>query len=211
MPVYVIDHAFLLFSHIPKCGGTSVEKTLRRHGQEFLFDRGFHGDPLGFTRCSVQHLHRSAIDRIFPADMFRYEFAIVRDPFRRIESEFKFRMGLKERSRRNTRPPELDSEPSVFADWLRFAFDHYAAHPFLFDNHLRPQQEFIGEKTQVFRLEDGLGSVFARLSEVTGRKIAEPALRFQKSKDLVVAWTDQDRALVRDFYAGDFEQFGYSG
>ena len=209
MPVYVIDQSFLFFSHVPKCGGTSVEKSLRRHGREFLFDRGFHAAPESFSRCSVQHLHRAAIARIFPEAMFDFEFATVRNPFARIESEFRFRRGLRPRSRRNTRPGELPPEPENFADWLRYALGHSADHPYLFDNHLRPQNEFVGPATEVFRLENGLTPVFERLSRVTGREITPPARRFQQSARLDIHWTEADRALVREFYVDDFETFGY--
>lgn len=211
MPCYVTDEGwFLLFVHIPKTGGTSVEAALRPHCTEFLYDRGFHSERLRFSRCSAQHFHWAALQALFPNDFFSLKFAVVRDPVARIVSEYRFRQGLRPRSRRNTRPPGSGREPEGFGPWLRYAFDLYRKAPYAFDNHIRPQVAFVADGVEVFRLEDGLDPCFARLSEHLGIDITPPPRPLQTSKTDPVTPGDDDIALIREFYAADYQAFGYS-
>ncbi|MDJ0628596.1 MAG: sulfotransferase family 2 domain-containing protein [Rhodobacter sp.] len=209
MPVYVINGKRILFSHIPKCGGSSIEAALRPMGHEFLFDRRFHNDPDRFSACSAQHLHRAAIARLFPDGAFDYEFAVVRHPVDRAVSEFRFRRDLRPRTRKVTRPARLGPEPEDFDAWVRYMTAGAARHPYLFDNHVRPQAAFIGPETRVFRFEDGLARVFAELSETLGTGIVPPAKRHQVSRHTPVEVDKAARDRLEAFYAADFDTFGY--
>ena len=209
MPVYVIDGKHILFRHIPKCGGSTVEAALRPLGAELLYDKRFHGDADRFSACSAQHLHAGPLARLFPEEFFDVDFAVVRHPVDRAVSEFRFRRGLRPRSRRVTRPGRLGPEPEAFAPWVQYATDAWPRHPYLFDNHIRPQSEFLGPKTQVFRLEDGLDRVFTALEKVLGRAIAAPRRREQVSDPIPVEVTENTKARLAAFYARDFEVLGY--
>lgn len=209
MPGYLIDGKRVLFAHVPKCGGSSVEAALRAEGREFLYDRHYHNDPDRFSACSAQHLHHAVLARLFPPGFFEFSFSLVRHPVDRAVSEFRFRRGMKPRSRRVTRPGRLGSEPDAFEPWVDYMTLGAARHPYLFDNHARPQADFIGPETAVFRLEDGLGPVFAALSAALGRPVAPPARRRQVSKADPVEVTARARARLEAFYADDFAMFGY--
>jgi len=209
LPGYLIDQKKVLFLHIPKCGGSSIESALAGQGQQFLYDRAFHSGKDRFSQCSAQHFHASAIDRLFPGDFFDFRFAVVRHPVDRIVSEYRFRRGLRPKTRDVTRAAGLLVEPEDFEPWLEFALGHVGQYPFLFDNHLRAQVEFVDPRVAWFRLEDGLTTVMERLSDVLRCNVQLPEKRKQTSKGAEVAVSEQARARIEAHYAQDMDAFGY--
>jgi hypothetical protein len=209
MPGYLIGDRAVLFLHIPKCGGTSVEAALSRAGRQFLLDARFHDAAEQFSRCSAQHFHRSVVSRLFPEGFFDLEFAIVWHPVDRLISEFRFRRDLAPYSRRRTCPKRFGPEPTELKPWLDFTFRNVGRDRFLFDNHVRPQVDFVGPATRVFRLEDGLGPVFAWLGDALGTEIAPPRRRHQVSRAARVEIPPELRRRILDHYAADIAAFGY--
>ena len=93
MPIFVSPAGDLkvLFVHIPKCGGGSVEQFLRSYG----FRQGmFSIDPAynSVLKCSPQHMHAELLLGILRVDRFDCVFSIVRDPVERMLSEYRWRI-----------------------------------------------------------------------------------------------------------------------
>jgi hypothetical protein len=202
MPVFHHDGCNLLFVHIPKTGGTFVERQFKANGwrASFLLHGQQERHLLRLMHASPQHLHWSQLCTLFDPAAFDLAFAIVRDPLERAISEYRMR------SKAQVRP---------FDDWLQDALRARASDPFHLDNHLRPQHEFVGPGVEVLRFEDGLDeALMARLSRACGRPLAlHPLPRradasLVRRADVVPGRAALDR--LAEVYAEDYSRFGYA-
>ena len=204
MPLYRINGRTLLFTHIPKTGGSSVEASLRAQGSEALNDMAYLHNKKNFSKCSAQHFHAPILNRLAPEGFVDANFAILRDPIARLKSEFRYRQWLK------TKYPHkwgkwIKGEPSEINEWVKLSLRGYEKNPFIYDNHLRPQSEFLRADTQTFRLENGLGAVFDWISQVMGTAVKPPSKTKLKSPDISAELSQDTEADVRSFYAADYE------
>ena len=88
MPLFKKDCEEILFVHIPKSGGSSIEAFFKRQGYEMFFrNKG----KLEGTSCSAQHFHAKMFEELFNGASFDYSFTIVRDPLERMFSEYRHR------------------------------------------------------------------------------------------------------------------------
>lgn len=212
MPLILAGHQLILFVHVPKAGGSSIETYLQtRFGKLMLRDQSWLNARLG--RCSLaaspQHIDGSDLKRLFPDETLALSFAVVREPVARLISEFKYQIWPKHRRAiRRKRFAQLG-----FSIWLAMALTVARRHPIFLDNHLRPQTEMVPPGAEVFCLEDGFDALVARIDEVTGTRAADLGvgheLRGQPLK-LPVRPSRQDLALITSVYAEDFERFGYT-
>lgn len=195
MPLYRHADRIVYFSHIPKTGGSTVEYVLRKSGaQECLR----HPRNLGFSRCTPQHAHAEIFTKFVPRSFFDYSFAVVRNPYARIASEYKWRLKLADRPL-----PEFDQ-------WLAETLETAGTDPYHLDNHIRPQSEFISTGMKLFKLEDGLEKpVAAALRKLKIKGPGVPLRAENRSGDGRVSASDRTLAVIASFYAADFERFGY--
>lgn len=199
MPVAVINSRRVLFIHIPKTGGTSLTRWMQSHGRVRL-----HADqrPNGLF-VSPQHLTYADVDTMWGCDYFDYLFTIVRNPFHRMESEFKMRNKLRGKG--------FFGGQLNFSSWLERSIMDARANLNHMDNHLRPQWQFVSDRLRIFRFEDGMDNILAQLSADLG--IAPPALvphELATADDAYAfPWDRADILRMRDFYALDFETFDY--
>ena len=161
MPIIRTPHALALFVHIPKCGGSSVELALRQAGVPlaFLDQRfGLHAaDP--WYRSSPQHISREDRDTLFPGGFFDAEFAIVRDPAARFLSAF---------NHHRRAIGSLTPFPRFLSRMERRVRETDDYFGYRYDNHFLPAHRFIGERTQLLRLEDGLPAAMERIAQIVG-------------------------------------------
>lgn len=195
MPLYRHNDRAILLIHIPKTGGSSIEEMLVEAGA--LQALKFH-KRLDYSACTPQHMHWELLCRWVPKSFYNFSLVIVRNPFDRLASEYAWRVRL------------ADEPIASFNDWVRTALRRYEKNPFVHDNHIRPQVEFVGPTVKVFKLEDGLDSAakmaFRRLG-ITYRKPTLPHVR--KSKHVVLDVEQSLLAQIQEFYAADFAAYGY--
>ena len=187
MPFYTCPRRNLniLFIHIPKCGGGSVEKFLKLNG--FLqhlksIDASFNS----VLKCSPQHFHGEILMVLFKEQLLDYSFAIVRHPVARLVSEYKWRI----------------CHPLAalgFNEWYRVVREEYKTDNYIYDNHLRPQVEFLIPSLKLFRFEDGLENALMHLSADLNLKLEFSFLENQK-QGLRLSQI-QDRADLCRLYA----------
>jgi len=203
MPFLEFENRKILFVHIPKTGGTSVEEWMKSIAPLRLFT-------IGIPKCAkttAQHFTIDDISHIFGSDFFDYKFAIIRNPFARIESEYKMQHSMalaKMRDRKNVGFP-------VFQNWLESALNLAQTDPFAHDSHIRPQWEFIDPSVKIFRFEAGLKEIVAEICEDTGLPLPDhlPHLMGSSRFDGEIIWDENSLNRVRTFYMRDFQIFGY--
>lgn len=205
----VKDGYSVLFVHIPKCGGSSFEHEMSTRGwKELLSVRGINARDLEFLNCSPQHMHAALIKEIVKPDKVDKIITLVREPLTRLRSEYSWQLtqGLTE------------VEPKI---WLDKIFDLYANDNFIYDNHIRPQSEFILEGSSVFKLEEnGIEKALEELPERKDGWLVDlmNSIKINKKKKLketsksaeIIKSFDERKDYIYEFYKIDYELFGYA-
>lgn len=198
MPIFKIAGKTILFLHIPKAGGTSVEEFLSGYSEEsFRMHHNTEGLP-----CVPQHFHAALMAKLFAPDFFDYSFCVARNPYARIVSEYNYRMQHRHRPYRWFPKPKFET-------WLRATLARYRHNPYIYSNHIRPQSAFRLPETRPFRLEDQVGLLMQELGELTGLRTPEALPHANRSKKGNAAISERSAELIYDFYREDFETFGY--
>lgn len=211
MPFFRTENGLVLFAHVPRCGGSSVENYLHgRFGKLGFLDRAFGQRPADrrWHRTSPQHIDRMTLDRLIPAEFFVAQFAVVRHPLKRLQSVY-----LHNREVLGHIP-----EGQSFEAWLDDLPRLRRRDAGYLDNHARPMAEIVPGGARVFRLEQGLHQVTDWLDELTGttwpRQIGmvhSRAQLLQKRGTEAVPHhlSPEAAALVAGLYERDYERFGY--
>ena len=208
MPVFRQDGRAVLFVHVPKAGGSSLERLFAKSGWTtgYRDPKGGVGSMNSVRRCSPQHMHRPMLEQVFRLDRFDAVFMTVREPLGRFRSEFAYRNA----NRVSATAVEVEA-------WYDEAFREYRHDPFVFDNHLRPQWEFHLPGAHVYRLEDGLEAVVSDLNTRWGLgllPLSEVPRVLDRSAQSGIASSEVrltpglERRLRME-YAEDFARFGY--
>jgi len=197
MPILETNGKSILFLHVPKTGGSSIEHHLQSIGHVWLnaTDTRFRG-----LKCSPQHLHASAIQSLLPQVSFDWAFMVVRHPVDRLVSQYKYQ----------TRKPRWPSSLMSFSVWLRYVLARRRLNSYYRDNHFRPQHEFEGFSAEVFRLEEGIGKCIERIDQKLGLATNGTSVVWEKrSRPVNVVVSPEDRKLILDVYRTDFKRYGY--
>jgi hypothetical protein len=195
MPIGIIQGKVIVFAHVPKTGGSSVERYRADHGMMALkSDRRLARFP-----CALQHLHAEPLSAIAQVDRADLNFVIVRHPVARIASEYRYQM----------RKSGWLRDRLSFSGWLRYALARRALNPYYRDNHFRPQHEFVLPGAQVFRFEDGVDACIAELAARFGTPVPSAPIREKPSPKRTFAFAPRDLERIERVYASDFTRFGY--
>jgi hypothetical protein len=154
MPVYRLNGASLLFVHVPKCGGTSLEGMLTAHPameQAALYEIGRDNLVLQVSHCSPQHWHGELLQQLLRLETFTLSFTVIRDPLERLLSEFSMQRG------------KLPETTTDFGSWYQQMQRERQCNPFYADNHLRPAREFLLPKSVVYNYNAGLERIWTDL------------------------------------------------
>lgn len=218
MPIYRVENKLIYFAHIPKSGGTSIEKFLKHYATAvaFLNGRYLPRTRYPWIQTSPQHADAEAIGALFDTTFFDVSFALIRHPATRFLSAFNHH-----RNRHNipfyTRPINFLNRIINFT-----ANDHYR-----FDNHFRPMCDMIPENAHVFHIEEGLDDVIDFLTSALNTRLDKHLLTtsnrgnytpyrpglFGTIKETLQApatsLTDELCETTRRIYSDDFSNFPY--
>ncbi len=193
MPKFKFKGQELLFLHIPKTGGTSIESWLSTHCEISYYSTVI---PT-FMKCSPQHLTIDYLLMLEP-NLDIPTFTVVRDPYDRAESEYFFRTGNQQ--------PQL--RPN-FSAWMLKHLHQLNRNPHHLDNHLMPQWYFINESVDVHRYEDGLGRLFENLTKTYHIPKPKEIPHTNASPRAKVTWSSELLDRFHKHYAVDFEKLEY--
>lgn len=199
MPYIELGGKRLLFVHIPKTGGTSIEEAMKARGKICFCSLAIPSA----LKVPPEHFTWNDISAFFPEGYFDYAFTVVRNPYARVESEYRMRSILNRQG--------YWGATERFSVWLANSLQQAKRDRHFLANHFRPQVEFLGSGIRVFRYEDGLSDVMGRVSKEFGAEITLPEERFLSGDDAkaTISWDAQDIHLVNEFYRADFEALGY--
>lgn len=204
MPALRVNDQFLLFSHIPKTGGTSIEQYLKKKGEMILYSPR----QLPGMLVSPQHMNTALINQLYPPDFFFEKFAVMRDPIDRLISEYRYVKKLKlpfeigGAVRKNIFGVE---KKMPFNDWALRALEACAENPFFGDNHIRPQSDFIDSDTRVFLFEEGIDKVYRWIDLQTNTTAESDTKRHNVSKSKIPEVSKKTRAAAELFYQADYD------
>lgn len=199
MPIFSFGDKTVFFHHIPKTGGTSIEKAIEMSGGKISgWSNQLHEAKREGFPCSPQHWHDFIIKEVFPE--FEFKFAVTRHPVSRIISEYKHRARWAIQNERI---------PLPFGEWINLVFDKYSENPYFYDNHIRPQVQFVDDKVDIFRQEDGLDKPVEFACDILGIKRPDSIPFSNKGADVKVDLTREDLEMIYSFYHEDFALFGY--
>ena len=202
-----------MFIHIPKTGGSSLEKHFANRGWREIFSvRGIPTDQIPFSKISPQHFHAELLEQVFDFDAFSSVVTLVRDPLQRLKSEFYWQ---------HRKAADLP-EP---AQWIDRVFRAAKHQPFQHDNHIRPQCDFFPENLDVrtFKLEDdGVRAAFSFSNEGEDLPKSKSSIKdrlFKREEKFgkkstyipeIEAAFEAQRDQIGEFYREDYRRFGYS-
>lgn len=199
MPFFKVKNKNILFIHIPKTAGSSIESWLSSVGSVAFYStiipNSLRVTPQHFTIADIRIL----LDGLVKWD---YSFALVRNPYKRLESEYFFRTKHEQKTF-GVRPD--------FSCWLIEQLKHYQNNPTHLDNHFRPQIHFIDETVEVFKLENGLDKIIETLATkyklVIPKKI--PKKNKNKDKSTKIKWSNEALIRTNEIYSEDFKLLEY--
>lgn len=210
MPIVKFRDKLIYFSHIPKCGGASVESYLAKisKGNIGFVDNGYHSLQKGikWNNSSPQHIDGQSLERLFPVTFFDAFFAIVREPIERFESAFNFQKNI-----------EKTIDPDTKINDFISSLDPKSISRFgQFDGHFMPQFMFLHPRASytLFKLEDGM----ERVKEYLDKLLFENKLTLKiphlnakapgknTQKEIL---TSENETKLKAIYKHDYSLFNY--
>ena len=219
MPILSLNGKNLLFIHVPKCGGSSIEEWAKANGFTVLLEmRGL--PPQEALFAAPQHLTMNQLKSIVRLDNIDYAFMFVRNPVNRIQSEYCWSNRERLKSKRKKIPFSASkgitsssaTDPQSVESWLVKVFDEYKRNPFVMDNHIRPASEFIGnewDKIEIFKLEDGFTKFLAKMSEIFGKSFSNIPHAKKSASSSHIKLNNFSLNLIKNFYEDDFLNFEF--
>lgn len=196
MPIATIGSYNILFVHIPKTGGSSIESFLEKHGHlSFKNDKSKH-----MTFCSQQHLHANPLKTIRKTKKIDWTFTIVRHPVARIVSEYKYQM----------RKHNYFRSRLSFSAWLKYSILRRKVNPYHRDNHFRPQVEFEMNDADIFYFENGIDNCISHIAEELCIPAPSSIIHEKKTRNHKFKITKKDINYIEKEYKEDLFQYSYN-
>lgn len=216
----------LIFIHIPKCAGTSIEKMLDMSTPANYFSRtksrssvsrvAFSTDE-EYEKCAVknlQHLTFKELKKVMKPEIFNSctVFSVVRNPYTRLVSEYEY--CLKDNSRVG---PDFKTDCSTFDTFVQTQLDLSVLDRITkYDGHLETQASYLlndvedlSSISKIYRFET-IEEAITELKQYTPIKDDVIARQGDYSRNYAEYYSSETTVnKVKEFYAQDFELFNY--
>jgi len=194
MPLFSAKSDSILFYHIPKTGGTTIESVYALGDIPLFSKKG-----RDYFVISGQHLDVEQLSEFGLTNLASKSFCIVRDPLDRLISEYFHRT----------------KEVKFFGRFVTFSTFVYLVDllvkylPRVWDNHLLPQVRFIDSQTKVYKFEDGFQKICESIEVDFGlEKLSDLSIR-NKGDRKELNLTKDVVSRVYKIYSQDYQTFGY--
>lgn len=210
MPIVRTLDKLVYFSHIPKCGGASVELYLHEvsGGKLAFLDNNYRmvNDHDRWCKSPPQHIEGTALAKLFPSTFFDSFFTVTRNPIARFESAFHFQKYVES---------TIGLDISI-NDFIKSLNHQKITQIGYFDNHFMPQYMFLYPDTPYtfFKLEDGLERVKAYIDTLLfGNELSQqmPHVNTKRSVKSAPQEPLSPPAVekLQKLYSHDYELFRY--
>lgn len=210
MPIIRTSTKLIYFSHIPKCGGASVEAYLHAvsGGKLAFLDNNYRmvNESVRWCKSPPQHIDGAALSKLFPAAFFDAFFAVTRNPVARFESAFHFQKYVES---------TIGLEISI-NDFIKSLDYQKITHSGYYDNHFMPQYMFLYPDIPYtfFKLEEGLENVKAYIDTLFFGNERSQRMPHVNAKRSVKSTPHEplsplSEEKLRTLYSHDYELFGY--
>lgn len=178
----------VVFVHINKTGGSSVEAALK----------------LPFQHKTALELKRELGDRRWDR---RFRFTIIRNPWDKVASHYSYRV--------QTNQTGLGTAPIPFREWVRLAYGErdprYYDQPKMF----MPQLDWITDEQGEIIVDlvgryETLAEDFARVCAAIGRQAALPHLKKSGNRDHRRGYDSDTAEIIGRCFHKDIQAFGYT-
>lgn len=202
--LYTKNNNRLFHVHIPRTGGRYIKEVLSQNGYQITHD-DYEQTIYGI---SIMHLHYPLYEMLDDV-INSHHFTIVRNPFNRFASAA--HCMIKEWY--------SDMEDQVYSslespDGISQFIEYHAITKRYTANWLRPQHEFVSEKTFIYKFEDKLGKNFIDWfnSNFNASLEHKEYSYFGDPKELLENKIKENKkieSLIKDYYKEDYELFEY--
>ena len=202
MPIYTKKNESILFIHIPKCGGSSFSDFLLRNKyEESLSVRGKALKDIDFWKSSPQHLHRDILKKLLNFEKFDKILTIVREPFERLKSEYYWLLNS----------GVINEKENIPEKWFDDLKENYHSNKYIYDNHIRPQNEFILNESKIFKLEEqGINQAIKyAINKNPFRIFNNKQLKKTKKSEFIDNQFLEIQEEIKNFYSEDYRILGY--
>jgi chondroitin 4-sulfotransferase 11 len=212
----------IVFVHIPKTGGTSVEDALFPPVEQRTAEDHLWGEPNPHQTGGLQHLTAAQIRDSVGAELFNdcYKFAFVRDPWDRMISLYAYHherpgllkmLGLELPRRRSFfRRSKTDLIPfEEYVEAVQTGPRHVQWAPqaeFLFDENGTQLVDFVG---RFERLQADFEAACRQAGLVPSPLPHKKKSHKRRGVTSGELYTARSRRMVRELFAADFDRFGY--
>ena len=223
----------VIFVHIPKCAGTSIEKLFGMATREELFttaglghksvtDESLFAEKWKFEQCAaknMQHYTFREISAVLSSEVVAsYDiFSIVRNPYTRLVSEYEHCKAKHSRYEGWAHIHET-SPCRPFADFVNTQLqlaDYTRIQNY--DGHLETQVSYLINSAgnlesigTIYRFED-IGTAITKLTDKYKLpKLSKPERIGNYTKNYASYYNPELQHTVKTFYAQDFEMFNYN-
>lgn len=201
----------LVFIHVPKCAGTTIEKIIGTSTHKEYYCR-WDEKPKDSAK-TLQHYTYLELKKDLKIKWDDYYiFSVVRNPYERFVSEYKFRKSI------YLKHKKTKQDPGSFSEFIENLSIKKNLRIPTFDAHLETQTSFLQNKSEkieksisIFKFEN-LKTCWDKLEQKTG-VLYKDNYWSRKAKDNIHYqdfYTPKTKAIIYDFYKEDFDNFGYS-
>ena len=199
----------ILFLHIPKTGGTTVEKMIFPH-HSFITEPDYStlygwDNRLGW----LNHLTMDQTIELYPClDLNKYLlFTVVRNPWDRLVSEYHWKISISD-----LHIPFLEYVRLLYVGETEAIQKHYRS-PIAFEQHIRPQACYFSQSikgaVRVLKFENFEHEVVQILRECGVKIKSIPRIRASSHAHYTHYYNNRTIDMVGNLYLDDVEKFGY--